>query len=135
MPKLSSDPPTTFYAYLLSVSNIIDQLSNKIDSMEFVVSQDIVIKLSSIERFHLKTKSPILIDSDSSELTFTIGVIIKKIINLNKISVEWDSNTGQMLHGPMAAHTSIFYTLLLMNNGFCRLVEIKSVILKDTDFI
>ena len=35
----------------------------------------------------------------------------------------------------MAAYTFIFYTLLLLTDGFSRLVNIKSVIFKDTAFI
>ena len=35
----------------------------------------------------------------------------------------------------MAAYTIVFYTLLLMNGGFCKLVKINLVLFKDTAFI
>ena len=43
--------------------------------------------------------------------------------------------SGHMLYGLMAAYIFIFYTLLTMNSGLCRLVKINPVFLKDTAFI
>ena len=43
--------------------------------------------------------------------------------------------SGHMPYGLMAAYTFVFYTLLLMNSGLCRLVKINFVFLKDTAFI
>ena len=40
-----------------------------------------------------------------------------------------------MLYGEMAAYTIVFYALLSMNGGFCSLVKINFVFLKDTAFI
>ena len=40
-----------------------------------------------------------------------------------------------MFYRLMAAYTFVFYTLLSMNSGLCRLVKINFVFLKDAAFI
>ena len=49
--------------------------------------------------------------------------------------VHGTQTTDHMLYGLIAVYTFVFCTLLLMNSGFCRLVKIISVFLKDTAFI
>ena len=89
-------------------------------------------------RLHFKLKSPVKIDSDSIELTFTICAIMehyKKCLAKIKKRVEWGSNHWPYDCGLMAAHKIVFYALLSMNVGFCRLFKINLVFFNDTAFI
>ena len=49
--------------------------------------------------------------------------------------VEWDSNHWPDTYRLMAAHIIVFYALLLMNVGLCRLVKINLVLFNNTAFI
>ena len=88
--------------------------------------------------FHFKLKSPVKIDSDSIELTFTICSIMehyeKKRLKIKK-RVKWGSNHRLYDNGLMAAHKIVFYALLSMNVEVCRLVRINLVFFNDTAFI
>ena len=80
-------------------------------------------------------KSPISIDSDSFELIFIICAIMvyyEKCLTTIKNMCSGTRTSGHMLYGLMAAYIFIFYTLLTMNSGLCRLVKINPVFLKDT---
>ena len=60
---------------------------------------------------------------------------MKKHLTKIKNVYSGTQTTGHMLYRLMAAYTITFYTLLSMNGGFCRLVKINYVFLKDTAFI
>ena len=84
-------------------------------------------------------KIPILIDSDSIELMFIICTIMvyyeKSLTKIKKNMRSGTRTSSHMLYRLMATYTFIFYTLLLMNSGLCRLVKINFVFLKDTAVI
>ena len=90
-------------------------------------------------RLHFKLKSPVKIDLEGIELTFTICIIIeqyeKKHLTKVKKRVDLDSNHRPDDYELMAAYTIAFYTLLLINGQFYRLVKTNFVFFKDTAFI
>ena len=76
-------------------------------------------------------KSPVKIDLDGTELTFTICIIIeqyeKRLTKIKNV-LTGTRTTGQIIsYGLMAAYTIPFYTLLSVNGWFCRLVKINFV--------
>ena len=60
---------------------------------------------------------------------------MKKRLPKIKKRVQRDWNHRPHALRVMATYTIVFYTLLSMNGGFCRLVKINFVFLKDTAFI
>ena len=81
-------------------------------------------------RLHFKTKGPVLIDSGSFELTFTICfVMVYREKHLTKIKklVEWDSNhlpdalwiNGRLQLHPLHAPFNEWWIVLACKNKFC----------------
>ena len=60
---------------------------------------------------------------------------MKKRLTKIKKRAKWGSNHRLYVYGLMAADTIVFYALLSMNVGFCRLVKINLVFFNDTAFI
>ena len=60
----------------------------------------------------------------------------KRLTKIKKVCLAGlEPCSGHMLNGLMAAYTFVFYTLLSINSGLCRLVKVNFVLLKDTAFI
>ena len=86
MPKQFSKFPIDFYAHLVIFCNIELILSNRIYSMEFIVSSHTRCKKKSqvVLWLHFELKNLILINSDITELTLTVYAIMvyhEKIFN------------------------------------------------------
>ena len=60
---------------------------------------------------------------------------MKNVLTKIKKHVKWGSSHRPYDNRLMAAHIIIFYALLSMNIGFCRLVKINLVFFNDTAFI
>ena len=57
----------------------------------------------------------------------------KRLTKIKKVCLAGlEPCSGHMLNGLMAAYTFVFYTLLSINSGLCRLVKVNFVLLKDT---